>query len=57
MNLDRPVKFWKNVLLGDVTKLNVFGLLDQQYVWCKQEKAYEQMNTISWKNMEVDQYY
>ncbi len=56
IHLDRPVKFWKNVLLRDVTKLNVFGLIDQQYVWCKQGKAYEQMNTIPIKNMEVDQY-
>ncbi len=49
IHLDRPVKFWKNVLLRDVTKLNVFGLIDQQYVWCKQGKAYEQTNTIPMK--------
>ncbi len=40
IHLDRPVKFWKNVLLSDVTKR-------QQYVWCKKGKAYEQKNTIS----------
>lgn len=31
----------------DVTKLKLFGLIDQQYVWCKKGNAYEQKNTIS----------
>ncbi|KAL0150601.1 hypothetical protein M9458_054102, partial [Cirrhinus mrigala] len=47
IHLDRPVEFWKNVLWSDVTKLELFGPMDQRYVWSKKGKAYKQKNTIS----------
>ncbi len=38
-DLNRPVEFWKNVLWSDVTKLELFGLLNQQYSMSGAKKA------------------
>ena len=41
------MELWKNVLWSDVTKLKLFGPMDQRYVCCKRDKAHKQKNTIS----------
>ncbi len=41
------MEFWKNVLWSEVTKLGLFGFVDQGYVWCIKGKAYEQKKTIT----------
>lgn len=50
LNFDRPVEFWKNFLWSDETKFELFGPMDERYVWCKKCKPCEQKN-------KVDQFY
>lgn len=45
-NLDRPAEFWDTVLWSDETKLELFGHMDQRFVWRKKGKAYDMKNTI-----------
>ncbi len=39
------MEFWKNVLWSDVTKLEIFGPMDQWYVCCKNGNGHKQKNT------------
>uniref|UniRef100_A0A8C5MCY2 Transposase n=1 Tax=Leptobrachium leishanense TaxID=445787 RepID=A0A8C5MCY2_9ANUR len=45
-HVDKPQKFWDSVLWTDETKLELFGLMDQRYVWRRKNKAYEEKNTL-----------
>lgn len=43
------MEFWKNVLRCNKTNPELFGPMDQQYVWCKKKKkykAYEQSSLV-----------
>ena len=42
----RIAEFWEAVLWTDETKLELFGHMDQWYVWCEKGHAYDQKNTI-----------
>uniref|UniRef100_A0A8C5PDE5 Transposase n=1 Tax=Leptobrachium leishanense TaxID=445787 RepID=A0A8C5PDE5_9ANUR len=44
--LHKPQKFWDSVLWTDETKLELFGPMDQRYVWRRKNKAYEEKNTL-----------
>uniref|UniRef100_A0A8C5N259 Transposase n=1 Tax=Leptobrachium leishanense TaxID=445787 RepID=A0A8C5N259_9ANUR len=44
---DKPQTFWDSVLWTDETKLELFGPMDQRYVWRRKNKAYEEKNTLS----------
>ena len=46
-NLDKTTEFWETVLWTDETKLELFGHMDQRYVWRAKGQAYDQRNTIS----------
>uniref|UniRef100_A0A8C5MIC2 Transposase n=1 Tax=Leptobrachium leishanense TaxID=445787 RepID=A0A8C5MIC2_9ANUR len=46
-HVDKPQKFWDSVLWTDETKLELFGPMDQRYVWRRKNKAYEEKNTLS----------
>lgn len=46
-NLDRPAEFWDTVLRSDRAKLELFGHMDQRFVWRKKGKAYDMKNTIT----------
>ena len=39
-------EFWETVLWTDETKPELFGHMDQQYVWRLKGQAYDQKNTI-----------
>uniref|UniRef100_A0A8C5PU37 Transposase Tc1-like domain-containing protein n=1 Tax=Leptobrachium leishanense TaxID=445787 RepID=A0A8C5PU37_9ANUR len=45
-HVDKPQKFWDSVLWTDETKLELFGPMDQCYVWRRKNKAYEEKNTL-----------
>ena len=45
-NLDKTTEVWMTVLLTDETKLELFGHMDQRYVWRAKGQAYDQKNTI-----------
>uniref|UniRef100_A0A8C5R501 Transposase n=1 Tax=Leptobrachium leishanense TaxID=445787 RepID=A0A8C5R501_9ANUR len=45
-HVDKPQKFWDSVLCTDETKLELFGPMDQRYVWRRKNKAYEEKNTL-----------
>uniref|UniRef100_A0A8C5MHJ1 Transposase n=1 Tax=Leptobrachium leishanense TaxID=445787 RepID=A0A8C5MHJ1_9ANUR len=45
-HVDKPQKFWDSVLWTDETKLELFGPMDQRYVWRRKNKAYEEKNTL-----------
>uniref|UniRef100_A0A8C5QGA3 Transposase Tc1-like domain-containing protein n=1 Tax=Leptobrachium leishanense TaxID=445787 RepID=A0A8C5QGA3_9ANUR len=45
-HVDKPRKFWDSVLWTDKTKLELFGPMDQCYVWRRKNKAYEEKNTL-----------
>uniref|UniRef100_A0A8C5M7V7 Transposase n=1 Tax=Leptobrachium leishanense TaxID=445787 RepID=A0A8C5M7V7_9ANUR len=45
-HVDKPQKFWDSVLWTDETKLELFGPMDQRYVWRRKNKAYEETNTL-----------
>uniref|UniRef100_A0A8C5MKH6 Transposase n=1 Tax=Leptobrachium leishanense TaxID=445787 RepID=A0A8C5MKH6_9ANUR len=45
-HVDKPQKFWDSVLWTDETKLELFGPMDQRYVWRRKKKAYEEKNTL-----------
>ncbi|KAL0152022.1 hypothetical protein M9458_052667 [Cirrhinus mrigala] len=45
-NLDKTTEFWETVLWTDETKLELFGHMDQRYVWRAKGQAYDQKNTI-----------
>uniref|UniRef100_A0A8C5MHI1 Transposase Tc1-like domain-containing protein n=1 Tax=Leptobrachium leishanense TaxID=445787 RepID=A0A8C5MHI1_9ANUR len=45
-HVDKPQKFWDSVLWTDETKLDLFGPMDQRYVWRRKNKAYEEKNTL-----------
>ena len=45
-NLSKPQKFWDTVLWTDETKLELFGPMDQRYVWRRKNEAYEEKNTL-----------
>uniref|UniRef100_A0A8C5MZ74 Transposase Tc1-like domain-containing protein n=1 Tax=Leptobrachium leishanense TaxID=445787 RepID=A0A8C5MZ74_9ANUR len=45
-HVDKPQKFWDSVLWTDETKLELFGPMDQGYVWRRKNKAYEEKNTL-----------
>ena len=44
--MDKPTEFWVTVLWTDETKLELFGRMDQRYVWRVKGQAYDQKNTI-----------
>ena len=44
--MDKPQKFWDCVLWTDDTKLELFGPMDQRYVWRRKNKAYDEKNTL-----------
>lgn len=45
-HVDKPQKFWERVLWSDETKLELFGPMDQRYVWRRKNQAYEEKNTL-----------
>uniref|UniRef100_A0A8C5QAL0 Transposase n=1 Tax=Leptobrachium leishanense TaxID=445787 RepID=A0A8C5QAL0_9ANUR len=45
-HVDKPQTFWDSVLWTDETKLELFGSMDQRYVWRRKNKAYEEKNTL-----------
>uniref|UniRef100_A0A8C5WII5 Transposase n=1 Tax=Leptobrachium leishanense TaxID=445787 RepID=A0A8C5WII5_9ANUR len=45
-HVDKPQKFWDSVLWTDETKLELFGPMDQRYVWRRKNKVYEEKNTL-----------
>ncbi|KAI4873187.1 hypothetical protein NFI96_019322 [Prochilodus magdalenae] len=45
-HVDKPQRFWDSVLWSDETKLELFGTMDQRYVWRRKNQAYEQKNTL-----------
>lgn len=45
-NLTKPQKFWDTVLWTDETKLELFGPMDQRYVWRRKNQAYTEKNTL-----------
>uniref|UniRef100_A0A8C5Q6X8 Transposase n=1 Tax=Leptobrachium leishanense TaxID=445787 RepID=A0A8C5Q6X8_9ANUR len=45
-HVHKPQKFWDSVLWTDETKLELFGPMDQRYVWRRKNKAYEEKNTL-----------
>uniref|UniRef100_A0A8C5MWS3 Transposase n=1 Tax=Leptobrachium leishanense TaxID=445787 RepID=A0A8C5MWS3_9ANUR len=45
-HVDKAQKFWDSVLWTDETKLELFGPMDQRYVWRRKNKAYEEKNTL-----------
>jgi hypothetical protein len=45
-NLSKQQKFWDKVLYTDETKLELFGSMDQKYVWRRKNNAYEEKNTL-----------
>uniref|UniRef100_A0A8C5LMJ6 Transposase n=1 Tax=Leptobrachium leishanense TaxID=445787 RepID=A0A8C5LMJ6_9ANUR len=45
-HVDKPQKFWDSFLWTDETKLELFGPMDQRYVWRRKNKAYEEKNTF-----------
>uniref|UniRef100_A0A8C5QBW8 Transposase n=1 Tax=Leptobrachium leishanense TaxID=445787 RepID=A0A8C5QBW8_9ANUR len=45
-HVDKPQKFWDSVLWTDEKKLELFGPMDQRYVWRRKNKAYEEKNTL-----------
>jgi len=42
-------KFWDSVLWSDETKLDLFGPMDQHYVWRKKNEAYAENNTSAYR--------
>ena len=44
--IEKPKKFWDSVLWTDETKLELFGHMDQRYIWRKKNEAYAEKNTI-----------
>lgn len=52
-NFDETTEFWETVLWTDETKLELFGHMDQRYVWRAKSQAYDQKNTILRLSMEV----
>uniref|UniRef100_A0A8C5MN72 Transposase n=1 Tax=Leptobrachium leishanense TaxID=445787 RepID=A0A8C5MN72_9ANUR len=45
-HVDKSQTFWDSVLWTDETKLELFGPMDQRYVWRRKNKAYEEKNTL-----------
>uniref|UniRef100_A0A8C5PZP6 Tc1-like transposase DDE domain-containing protein n=1 Tax=Leptobrachium leishanense TaxID=445787 RepID=A0A8C5PZP6_9ANUR len=45
-HVDKPQTFGDSVLWTDETKLELFGPMDQRYVWRRKNKAYEEKNTL-----------
>lgn len=45
-HLDKPQKFWDSVLWTDETKIELFGPMDQRYVWRRNNEAFAEKNTI-----------
>uniref|UniRef100_A0A8C5MEC7 Transposase Tc1-like domain-containing protein n=1 Tax=Leptobrachium leishanense TaxID=445787 RepID=A0A8C5MEC7_9ANUR len=45
-HVDKPQKFWDSVLWTDERKLELFGPMDQRYVWRRKNKAFEEKNTL-----------
>ena len=45
-NLNKPQKFWNTILWSDETKLELFGAMDQRYIWRKKNEAYVEKNTL-----------
>ncbi|KAL0155598.1 hypothetical protein M9458_049861, partial [Cirrhinus mrigala] len=45
-NLDKTTESWETVLWTDETKLELFGHMDQRYVWRAKGQAYGQKKTI-----------
>lgn len=45
-DLDKTTEFWETVLWTDETKLEVFGHVEQRYVWRAKGQVYDQTNTI-----------
>jgi len=45
----KPQKFWDSVLWSDETKLDLFGPMDQHYVWRKKNEAYAENNTSAYR--------
>ena len=43
---DKDRTFWRNVLLSDEAKIELFGHNDHRYVWRKKEEACKLKNTI-----------
>ena len=45
-HINKPQRFWNSVLWSDETKLELFGPMDQRYVWRKKNEAYAEKNTL-----------
>ena len=45
-HINKPQKFWDSVLWSDETKLELFGPMDQRYVWRRKNEAYAEKNTL-----------
>uniref|UniRef100_A0A3B4ZPX8 Tc1-like transposase DDE domain-containing protein n=1 Tax=Stegastes partitus TaxID=144197 RepID=A0A3B4ZPX8_9TELE len=45
-HVDKPQRFWDTVLWTDETKLELFGHMDQRYVWRRKNEAYKEKNTL-----------
>ena len=45
-HVDRPSKYWNNVLRSDETKIELFGHMDRHYVLCKPGTAFEKKYLI-----------
>lgn len=44
--INKPKRFWDSVLWSDETKVELFGPMDQRYVWRKKNEAYAEKNTL-----------
>ena len=44
--MDRIAEFWEACLWTDETKLDIFGHMDQWYIWREKGLAYDQKNPI-----------
>ena len=45
-NLEKPQKFWNTIFGSDETKFELFGTMDQRYIWRKKNEAYVEKNTL-----------
>lgn len=46
INVDKPQRYWDHVLWSDETKLELFGPMDQRYIWRRNKQAYAEKNTL-----------
>ena len=47
-HVDKPAIFWDKILWTDETKIELFGPMDQRYVWRQPNTAFAEKNTIQY---------